>query len=455
MKIIRSLQAKYMIIILMAISLVQIGYIFIAVFVTGIAENMDGEGTVAGGIRPDELEESWHQDAGSMEKVTEESIDSHFIRWKRDFPEASMFWVNGDGRLAVQLDVKEELPTEWTPAFTVKFMKERYEGDPFTVVAFVGKNKQEGFMVIEIPRSDMNTPISKVYDRFGSILMVGMVVIVVLFIAISFLFFRGIRKRLLHLEDAMLIRDVDGLPIQIHTKKRDEIGQLEQAFNTMVCELKDSRKREQGEEQLRHELIASLSHDLRTPLTKLRAQVFSLQKEELSSEGKRSIQMMEDSVVNIDHLIDNLMSYSLLMASKYKYEARETDVVRYMRKCIASWYSAFEKEGFKIDVDLSSFKEKNIWCVDPIWFERILDNLLQNVLRHAKSGCYIGVKTESTDKYDAFIIQDRGRGMENDSTETGAGIGLSIVDMMIKGMQLDWKIDSSESGTTIRIIKYK
>jgi signal transduction histidine kinase len=165
--------------------------------------------------------------------------------------------------------------------------------------------------------------------------------------------------------------------------------------------------------------------------------------------------MLEDSVVNIDHLIENLLSYSLLMASKYKYEAQDIDIVRHVRKILASWYSVFEKEGFEIDVELEPFSGENNWRVDPIWFDRIFDNLFQNVLRHAKSGQYIGVKTESTAQYDAFIITDRGIGMENNSNEKGAGIGLSIVDMMVKGMKLDWLIESNENGTTIRIIRNK
>ena len=63
-----------------------------------------------------------------------------------------MFWVDGSGILAEQLDVKEELPYEWTSAFTAKFIKDRYGGDPFTVIAFVGKNEKNGFIVLEIPR---------------------------------------------------------------------------------------------------------------------------------------------------------------------------------------------------------------------------------------------------------------------------------------------------------------
>ena len=154
-----------------------------------------------------------------------------------------------------------------------------------------------------MPRTEFDPPLAHIYDRYGIIFVFGIVFIIFLFIFVSFLFFRSIRKRLLHLQDAMEIRDVDGLPIEIAVKKKDEIGQLEKTFNQMVCELRESKQREQQEEQLRRELIANLSHDLRTPLTKVRAQTYSIAKESLSEDGQKAIKSLEASVVNIDRLM--------------------------------------------------------------------------------------------------------------------------------------------------------
>jgi signal transduction histidine kinase len=79
--------------------------------------------------------------------------------------------------------------------------------------------------------------------------------------------------------------------------------------------------------------------------------------------------------------------------------------------------------------------------------------LFQNIIRHAKSGQYIGVYSETTEQFDAIVITDRGKGMKNESDEKGAGIGLSIVDLMIKNMQLNWEVETNQSGTTIKIIR--
>jgi signal transduction histidine kinase len=453
-RLFRSLQAKYMLIILMALFLIQATYLFIAIFVFTIGQNLRESRAPEGTPDPQVIEKRWHAEAGSLAHVSAETVAEHFARWKTLYPAASMFWVDEHGALAAQLDVKAPLPSEWTASFTAKFIKERYGGDPFTVIAFVGPEGTKGFIVFEIPRTAFDPPLVQVNKHYGSILIFGMVVVVCLFILVSYLFFRGIRKRLLHVQEAMAIKDTDGLPVPIRVKKQDEIGQLERTFNEMVAQLKESKRREREEEQLRRELIANLSHDLRTPLTKIRAQTYSIGKEALSPEGRQAMESLEASVEYIDRLMENLMAYSLLMASKLHYEPQQIDVVRYVREHLASWYPVFEKEGFVIDIDIRPL-ENNRWTVDPGWLGRVLDNLLQNVLRHAKEGKYLAVGTESTDRYDAIVISDRGRGMNRTSGKSGAGIGLSIVDRMVRGMKLDWEMESGEGGTTVRIKKPK
>ncbi|WP_341302482.1 HAMP domain-containing sensor histidine kinase [Lysinibacillus sp. FSL H8-0500] len=450
-KFFHSLQTKYMMIIVIAIGLtwiIQIAYAFIGI------NWMNKKYVEEIGFDYDVVEEEWHQGANELGQASKEQMHQYFSQWKQRFPDAKMFWVNADGRLAEQVDVMEDLPTHWDAVTTAQYMKAHYGEDPFTILAFVGQDAANGFAVIEIPREMFKLPLQKLNERYGTFLLISILVIIGLFIIVSFLFFRGIRKRLLQLQEVMELRDMDGLPLPMAVKKKDEIGQLEQSFNHMVYELKESRQREQREEQLRRELISNLSHDLRTPLTKVRAQAYSISKEHLSPEGEQAVKALEGSLMNIDSLMENLMSYTLLMASRFSYQPQEIDIVRFMREHLATWYPVFEKEGFLIDIDLIAFID-NKWIVDKIWIGRILDNLLQNVLRHAKEGRYIQVKTISSEKYDAIVLTDRGRGMKHLSNEKGAGIGLSIVDMMVKGMDLEWTITTSENGTSVEIKKIK
>ena len=447
-KLFRSLQAKYMLIILTAIFIIQFAFIIMGIVMTELTDSYSDEWSDTRRV-----EEKWHQYAGNLPAADAEAVRRLFLQWKEALPEASMFWVDGSGHLAEQVDVKEELPETWTPSYTASFIKKRYGGDPFTVIALLGTEGEDGFLVLEVPRDQFEAPLQRMYDRYEHIFAAGIMAIIfylssfhTCFSAISATGFWLCKRRW------KTGTGTGFVPADV--KKDDEVGCLEQTFNQMVRELRESKKREQEEERLRRELIANLSHDLRTPLTKLSAHIHSLGKEKLSENGRRAIEAAQTSIRDVDRLIENLMAYTLLMASKLKQEPRPTDIVRFVREQAAAWYPVFEKEGFVVDVELSPL-ETNPWEVDPVWMGRIFDNLLQNVLRHAKDGKYLLIKTESAGDFDAIVIADRGKGMGQSSGKKGAGIGLTIVDMMVKGMDLDWEMETGPHGTTVKIKKYK
>ncbi|MEK5641547.1 hypothetical protein BK138_10490 [Paenibacillus rhizosphaerae] len=92
-----------------------------------------------------------------------------------------------------------------------------------------------------------------------------------------------------------------------------------------------------------------------------------------------------------------------------------------------------------------------MWRIDPFCFRIIVDNLFQNVIRHAKVGRYIGIFCREQDGEMVVGIRDRGPGMAYRSDAKGAEIGLSIVSLMIRDKNLKYKIDSGNNGTTIYI----
>lgn len=447
----RSLQTKYMLIILAALFVVQASYFVVLLAVMNIAWKFEPE------TSPDEqvVERDWHASAKQLSPPYGEETAQLFAQWGEQFPEAVMFRVDQHGRLAEQWQVRSALPEHWTAAQTADFIKQRYGGDPFTVIAFTGGEPDNGFVVLELPRSLFAPALAAAIDRYGPYFLVGTAVLVGLFILVSYLFFRGIRRRLVVLSGAMAIRDADGIPVPTNVYKSDEIGRLEKSFNDMVEQLRISKQREREEEQLRRELIAHLSHDLRTPLTKIRAQVYSVGKEEkLSPAGHQAVSAMESSVASLDRLIDNLMSYTLLSAGKLPLNPEPVDAVRFVREQLATWYPVFEKAGMEVEAELEPFAEK-MWQLDPAWFGRILDNVFQNVLRHAREGRYIGLFTCSDEQRDVIVIQDRGGGGEEETGEKGTGLGLSIVDMMVRGLGLAWQFAPGDDGSVVKIIRNK
>ncbi|PYI52021.1 sensor histidine kinase [Paenibacillus flagellatus] len=444
----RSLLTKYVLIIISA--LVMVPFALPIVTLLSFAPIQLLEGGVPRPKYPNatELERLWHEEAKRLDGASDAAIDEALRRLKERYAAAELFWVDRTGATRLQLPPNPSIPPAWTPGYTVQFMKERVDADPFTVVAFIGGDPKQGFMTLAIHRADIRPEGQRMREHYAKIFAVGSAAILGGFLFLSLVFFNRIRRRLVRLQEAMTSDSGNGLPGTIHVQNDDEIGRLESTFNQMVRKLERSRLREAEEEALRKDLIAKLSHDLRTPLTAIRGHAYSLRGEPLSERGRGSIDLIERKIDYLGQLIENLFSYTLLSSGKYPYRPRQVDIVRTAKTLFAGWYPAFEQAGFDIESDLPDAPV--YWEADTEWLERVLDNYFQNVLRHAKSGRYIYLGVSADDE-GSIRIADRGPGMGGESAEKGAGLGLTIIALMLKEMNLRQEIESSAEGTTVAI----
>lgn len=396
-----------------------------------------------------DIETAWHKEAAALRDAAPETIDARLEAWKEQYPDAALYWVDSSGTTRLQIPKQANVPTKWTLEETIAFMKKRVNADPFTVVAFIGGDEQakQGFMVFELPRKFMTRDRSDRND--GRFYGVFLGIMLAIFVLLSYLFFRDIRKRLLRLEAGMTQTGPAGLPSPIEEGRPDEIGRLEQAFNHMVYELQDSRQREREEEELRKNLISQLSHDLRTPLTVLGGNLYTLRKEPLTEQGRQSLALMEAKLSDLSGLMDHLLSYSLLSSGRYAMSPEKLDVLRLVRESAAAWYPLWEKENIAADIELPD--QPLYWNVDAQGFRRVLDNLFQNLVRYAHSGGYVGISLQPRGDDIALAISDRGPGMNAESPSGGAGLGLQIVDLLLREMGLMRETESSSSGTHVYI----
>lgn len=275
--------------------------------------------------------------------------------------------------------------------------------------------------------------------------------IIVAFVILSWRFFLNLQKRLASLQEVMSSSAKTNSfpkPLSVQADRMDEIDQLGSSFNWMIQQLEDSRKREYEEELLRHRLIANLSHDLRTPLTILRGHVTRLNKESMSFEGQNSLTEINHTITRVGDLMDDLLTYTLLTSGKHPYVPVSTDIGRLVRASVASWYPVFEEHGIQLDVDLPA-DETFYWEADPKWMTRVLDNLFQNIIRHAAEGKYANIVVDV--EQEQIIVADRGPGLDNSSHEGGAGMGLSTCHYMLNKMNLKADFTSNENGTRVSI----
>lgn len=405
---------------------------------------------------PEEIEDIWKREATELNGQEEEIIQRRLQSIKNKYPKAEVFWINGSGESRFIGNRSDAIPENWTFTDSLVFLEEsKFHVDTFlrnktpqniyTITALIGNDPRQGVMVLQVPISDTNLGSISLYEDFPFVIF--FISISGAFLLISWFFFFSIRKRLVKLQFAMSKTGDEGIPDEIVISKMDEIGRLEGAFNKMINQLKCSRDREKKEENLRKQLIANISHDLRTPLTVMRQHVYSAKKYPTSFAGIESLHIVENKLDDMDKMINNLLSYTLLSAGKHPIEMRDTDILDEVRKVIAEWYPILEEYKFEIEIDLP--EKLLVWKVDPIWFKSILDNFIQNVTRHARSGQYIGIQAVERHGSTFIVIRDKGKGFDHESEDKGAGIGLSIVSLMMKEMNLDWEMTTSSEGTSI------
>lgn len=445
----RSLMSRYLLIVLLALLFIPVMFALASlalVISAPVTRSLDTNTSQYGSAA--DLESAWHQEAAMLANQSADQINQRLKELKEKYPDASLFWVDGDGGTRLQLPQQAGLPLHWTASSAIRFMKESVNRDPFTVIALLGKDDSaKAFMVLQIPRSLLRHTAPLGYST--TYLIGFMVLMFVLFILLSWLFFRQIRVRLLGLQSAMALPADNSLPLPIVQHKEDEIGQLEGAFNEMVVQLRASRQREREEEELRKRLISNLSHDLRTPLTIISSQIYSLRRDVPGQSAQKALSQIEGKIGDMGSQIENLLSYTLMASGRYTLQTERQDVLRLVRESAAAWYPHWEKEG--IDADVRLPEQPLIWNVDKEAFRRVLDNLFQNVVRHTGGGAYIGIYTEEHEGTLALVIADRGEGMDMDSPGKGAGIGLAIVDYLLREMGLCRQTAGSVEGTRVYI----
>ncbi|WP_145948105.1 HAMP domain-containing sensor histidine kinase [Paenibacillus sp. Y412MC10] len=396
---------------------------------------------------PEEISRMWRAEALKLEGANRDRIHERLNRLNEDYPDAEMFWVDPSGKTNAVRILPADIADHWTYVDALSFWSNARKPEEFVATSLIGGDPKQGFMVIRLPKSHILS--AEMSLSKNMLLTLLFFVICLSFLIVSCLFFVRLRRRLIRLQSAMAINGMKKIPDEVLISKDDEIGDLEAAFNQMVRELNDSRIRERQEEELRKQLISNISHDLRTPLTVIRQHAHTVRLDPASSQGQASLNVIETKLDEVSKLMDNLLSYTLLSAGKYPLRMQTIDIAEEIRNRIAEWYPVFEDKGFEVLVELT--EQPLRWVADPLWFNRILDNVFQNVVRHAALGRYIGIQIVEREGDSMLVIQDRGPGICSESPEKGAGIGLSIISMMAREMGMQWNLESYANGSAFYI----
>lgn len=173
---------------------------------------------------------------------------------------------------------------------------------------------------------------------------------------------------------------------RMHVPKNDELAQLANALNDMVTHLSDYRHSEHTLEVYRRELIASVSHDLRTPLAMARGYVEAL-RDGVLPEGMTTdqcLELVEDKIDRLSSLIDDLFLLSRWESRRYPMNPVLVESSEMLRNILAGLVQDCEVRGVALEADIPDVAHKVY--VDVSAMERVVVNLITNALRYSLRG---------------------------------------------------------------------
>lgn len=209
-------------------------------------------------------------------------------------------------------------------------------------------------------------------------------------------------------------------------KGPQEIRALSEAFNSMQQALR-------AFESNRTIMLAGVSHDLRTPLSRLRLGIEML----LSSRDSAALDPLVQDLEEIDRIIDQFLDFARDNPHNWLSRGSVNEVVR-------ATHERFSVRNYPVTLDLRDTPDDTL--INDRAIERVVTNLVENALRYGDPP--ISIRTETFDHHVRLSVLDRGAGIppqevvrlmqpftRRESSRTGhpgAGLGLAIVDRVIR-----------------------
>jgi len=233
------------------------------------------------------------------------------------------------------------------------------------------------------------------------------------------------------------------LDVRIENPEESDIEVFAQSFNEMADTIVGNMDKMKSVDSLRRELIANVSHDLRTPLAILKGYVETLQmkKDTLSeSEKEEYLQITHDNIDKLSKLINQLFEYSKLEAEQVTPVKEPFSITELSHDLVAKFKVLADKK--QIELQMENPKENSMVFADVSLVECALQNLIENAIKYTQPNGKVTLSIRRKDKNIEINITDTGTGIPvneqpfifdrykqvNKSTKKqGYGLGLAIV----------------------------
>ena len=237
----------------------------------------------------------------------------------------------------------------------------------------------------------------------------------------------------------------------------NEIKELEITLNKMSEELSKT-------ENLRREFLANVSHDLKTPLTLIKANAEMVRDLNYNNKEKRekSLNTVTSEVDRLNLLVEDILDLSKIQSNAGDLDLEEFNISEIIRTIVERFNVLCERDGYSIECDLFDF---NI-TADKKKIEQVIYNLITNAINYTGDDRKVFIKMKDDNNKVKVEIIDTGNGINDEDLEHiwdkyykadkkykrvtyGTGLGLSIVKNILNLHKFEYGVESKKNeGTT-------
>ncbi len=264
------------------------------------------------------------------------------------------------------------------------------------------------------------------------------------------------------------IRD-GNLDYRILYDGKDEFAPVCDDFNEMAFRLKQSVTLTQQHEQSRRELMAGISHDLKTPLTSIQAYVEGLLDgvAKTPEMQRRYLLTVKNKAEDIDRMVKQIFLFSKMELDDYPYSPVILRLDGEIEELVHSVRDEYREKGLQIETSLAYASVR----ADPELLRRVLVNIMENSLKYkTKPLGTLCITLETAEKICRLTLSDDGPGVPETARERlfdafyrgdparrdpnrGSGLGLSIAENAVRRMGGTIRAEASEEGGLAVIIE--
>lgn len=222
---------------------------------------------------------------------------------------------------------------------------------------------------------------------------------IILFIVFFFLISRPSITYLEEISRSLQDISLGNIDQAIPRRSSDELGDLAENINRMTARLREALEEERAAEQNKNDLITSVSHDLRTPLTSILGYLELIEDDKCRDEVelRQWVSIAYDKAGRLKKLIDDLFEYTRVSHRGFRMHKQRINLKELLEQLVEEFVPQLQEAG--VQCRLSAQQAEYYAMIDPDFIVRVFENLIDNAIRYGQEGKRIDIELTAENKY--------------------------------------------------------